>query len=150
MLRFLHFSGLLRCCVVLGLFHAGCAIIGTGVTSMRVSGKTAVELTEQAFELALKDAGLRKGDIDGLIAAGNPFTKHRMFATWLVSHLKLAPRDMDNTSRFSTSGLPLFVAFTVVAPRAGAGASLRSLPRLSRLAEPRRSPLCSKVHLAFV
>ena len=45
---------------LLALCASGCAIIGTGVTSMRGSGKDAVVLAEEAFNLALKDAKLDK------------------------------------------------------------------------------------------
>lgn len=50
------------------LLRERCAIAGVGATKQgKLPGSTAVTLAVQAFQQALDDAGLRKGDIDGLL-----------------------------------------------------------------------------------
>lgn len=49
-----------------------CAIVGLGVTAMgKVYGRSATDFAAEAVQLALKDAGLQKEDIDGLLINAN-------------------------------------------------------------------------------
>jgi acetyl-CoA acetyltransferase len=52
--------------------RAGAAIAGLGITEMgKVYGRTATDFAGEAIALALEDAGLTAGDIDGLLINGN-------------------------------------------------------------------------------
>ncbi len=48
------------------------AIVGLGITEMgKIYGRTATDFAAEAIALALRDAGLRKVDVDGLLINGN-------------------------------------------------------------------------------
>src|ERR1700712_5698227 len=46
----------------------GVSIVGVGTTQQgELPGRSAIEIAAEAFELAVKDAGITKSDVDGLI-----------------------------------------------------------------------------------
>lgn len=70
------------------------AIVGVGeaVDFGKVPGRTSLRLNAEAAVAAIRDAGLNKQDIDGVLTGYTLTESHFMFATVLCEYLKMAPR----------------------------------------------------------
>ena len=68
-------------------------VIGSGLTPYgRHDGCSTLDLMTQATDLALADAGLARGDIDGLICGYSTTLPHLMLSTVFAEHYGLHPR----------------------------------------------------------
>lgn len=68
-------------------------VIGSGLTRYgRHDGCSTLDLMTQATDLALADAGLARGDIDGLICGYSTTLPHLMLSTVFAEHYGLHPR----------------------------------------------------------
>ena len=68
-------------------------IAGVGLTAFgRHEGRGALSLMEEAADAALRDAGLERGEIDGLVTGYATTHPHLMLATVLAERLGIAPR----------------------------------------------------------
>lgn len=68
-------------------------LVGSGVTRYGSHpGRNTVDLMSEAAQLALDDAGLQRGDIDGLVCGYSTTMPHLMLATVFAEHFGLAPR----------------------------------------------------------
>ncbi|MBU8918850.1 thiolase family protein [Neobacillus sp. 114] len=67
------------------------AIIGIGALPIKKYEKELEhEMLIKAFSLSIKDAGISKEDIEGLVFAHpRPYTKQRYFATFMAGHLRI-------------------------------------------------------------
>lgn len=69
------------------------AIVGVGEAEFtKVPGRTSLQLNATAVIEAIKDAGLTKGDIDGVLAGYTLVEPHFMYSTVLCEYMKLAPK----------------------------------------------------------
>lgn len=67
-------------------------LLGSGLTRFgRHDGRTALDLMSEAAAAALADAGLERGDIDGLICGYATTMPHIMLATVFAEHFGLKP-----------------------------------------------------------
>ena len=70
-------------------------VVGVGLSDGPVApGMSSTMLTAQAFRRALDDAGLEKGDVDGIASAGYG----GMHEVMLAEYLGITPRWMESTS----------------------------------------------------
>ncbi|MBI4491692.1 MAG: hypothetical protein HY690_02750 [Chloroflexi bacterium] len=68
-------------------------IVGIGETRVgELPGSTSVELQAEAVRLAVQDAGLEKGDLDGLLTCPPYSTAHSMLGLQVSEYLGLRPR----------------------------------------------------------
>ncbi len=68
-------------------------VIGSGLTRYgRHEGSSTLDLMTQASDLALADAGLVRGDIDGLVCGYSTTLPHLMLSTVFAEHYGLHPR----------------------------------------------------------
>jgi acetyl-CoA acetyltransferase len=68
-------------------------VAGVGLTAFgRHEGRDALSLLEEAADAALRDAGLERGEIDGLVTGYATTHPHLMLATVLAERLGIAPR----------------------------------------------------------
>ncbi len=79
-----------------------------------VPDKTALQLHQQAAKAALEDAGLKKGDIDGLFSCGDDWT-HTLL---LAEYLGVRPSYVDST-QVGGASWEFFVEHAVAALQAG-------------------------------
>lgn len=67
-------------------------LTGTGLTAFgRHDGKSTLDLMSEAAQLALDDAGLTRGDIDGFLCGYATTTPHIMLATLFCEHFGIVP-----------------------------------------------------------
>lgn len=67
-------------------------ISGVGLTAFgKHEGRSTLDLMSQAAESALSDAGLRRGDIDGLLTGYSTTMPHLMLATVFAEHFGVRP-----------------------------------------------------------
>lgn len=67
-------------------------ITGVGLTAFgRHDGRTTLDLMSAAAELALSDAGLKRGDIDGFLCGYSTVMPHIMLATVFAEHFGISP-----------------------------------------------------------
>jgi acetyl-CoA acetyltransferase len=75
------------------------AIVGIGETPQgRLEGQTSYDLYVDAAERAIKDAGLKKSQIDGLITQGSFITPHQRHHLNVADRLGLGPRRYNECS----------------------------------------------------
>ncbi|HSV80471.1 MAG TPA: thiolase family protein [Ramlibacter sp.] len=75
------------------------AVVGIGETPQgRLPGKTSYDLYVDAAEQAIKDAGLKKSQIDGLITQGSFITPHQRHHLIVADRLGLGPRRYNEFS----------------------------------------------------
>ncbi|HWQ39971.1 MAG TPA: thiolase family protein [Burkholderiales bacterium] len=68
-------------------------ITGVGATPFgKHPGRSTLDLMSEAASLALDDAGLERGDIDGLICGYSTTLPHLMLSTLFAEHFGLSPR----------------------------------------------------------
>src|SRR5947209_15713301 len=68
-------------------------ITGVGLTSFgRHDGYSTLDLMSQAAELAIADAGLTRGEIDGVLCGYSTVQPHIMLATVCAEHFGITPR----------------------------------------------------------
>jgi acetyl-CoA acetyltransferase len=68
-------------------------VTGSGLTSFGShGGRSSLELMTEAAATALSDAGLERGDIDGLLCGYSTTLPHLMLATVFAEHFGLSPR----------------------------------------------------------
>ena len=67
-------------------------ITGVGLTSFgRHEGFSSLDLMSQAAELAIADAGLQRGEIDGILCGYSTVSPHIMLATVFAEHFGIRP-----------------------------------------------------------
>src|SRR6201747_531530 len=67
-------------------------ISGVGLTPFgRHEGASSLDLMSQAAELAIADAGLKRGDIDGILCGYSTVAPHIMLATVFAEHFGIRP-----------------------------------------------------------
>ena len=67
-------------------------ITGAGLTRFgRIADRGTLDLMSEAAESALTDAGLRRGDIDGLVTGYSTTLPHLMLSTMFAEHFGLSP-----------------------------------------------------------
>src|ERR1700740_3157465 len=67
-------------------------ITGVGLTSYgRHEGSSSLNLMSKAAELAITDAGLKRGDIDGILCGYSTVAPHIMLATVFAEHFGIRP-----------------------------------------------------------
>src|SRR6201999_849687 len=67
-------------------------ITGVGLTAFgRHEGSTTLDLMSDAAALALADAGLQRGDIDGFLCGYSTTMPHIMLATVFAEHFGIRP-----------------------------------------------------------
>src|ERR1700760_417584 len=67
-------------------------ITGVGLTSYgKHEGLTSLDLMSNAAELALADAGLKRGEIDGILCGYSTVSPHIMLATVFAEHFGITP-----------------------------------------------------------
>ena len=72
--------------------HESAWLLGSGLTAYgRHDGDDALDLMSEAATLALADAGLARGDIDGLLCGYATTLPHLMLANVLAEHFGLSP-----------------------------------------------------------
>lgn len=68
-------------------------VIGSGLTRYgRHEGRSSLDLMSEATTLALADAGMARGDVDGLLCGYATTMPHIMLATVFAEHYGLSPR----------------------------------------------------------
>ena len=67
-------------------------ITGVGLTSYgKHEGLTSLDLMSKAAELAISDAGLKRGEIDGILCGYSTVSPHIMLATVFAEHFGIRP-----------------------------------------------------------
>ena len=67
-------------------------ITGVGLTSYgKHEGLTSLDLMSKAAELAIADAGLKRGEIDGMLCGYSTVSPHIMLATVFAEHFGIRP-----------------------------------------------------------
>src|SRR6201988_3484301 len=67
-------------------------ITGVGLTAFgRHEGSSSLDLMSRAAELAITDAGLKRGDIDGILCGYSTVAPHIMLATVFAEHFGIRP-----------------------------------------------------------
>ena len=67
-------------------------ITGVGLTSYgKHEGLSSLDLMSKAAELALRDAGLKRGEIDGILCGYSTVSPHIMLATVFAEHFGIRP-----------------------------------------------------------
>jgi acetyl-CoA acetyltransferase len=67
-------------------------IIGVGLTAYgKHQGSSSLDLMSKAAELAVADAGLKRGDIDGILCGYSTVSPHIMLATVFAEHFGIRP-----------------------------------------------------------
>ena len=68
-------------------------LVGSGLTRYgQHEGRSTLDLMTEATDLALADAGLARGDVDGLVCGYSTTMPHLMLATVFAEHFGLHPR----------------------------------------------------------
>ena len=67
-------------------------ITGVGLTAYgRHEGSSSLDLMSKAAELAIADAGLKRGEIDGILCGYSTVSPHIMLATVFAEHFGIRP-----------------------------------------------------------
>src|SRR5229473_4807605 len=67
-------------------------ITGVGLTAFgRHEGSSSLDLMSKAAELAISDAGLKRGEIDGILCGYSTVAPHIMLATVFAEHFGIRP-----------------------------------------------------------
>jgi 3-oxoacyl-[acyl-carrier-protein] synthase III len=67
-------------------------ITGVGLTAYgRHEGSSSLDLMSRAAELAIADAGLKRGEIDGILCGYSTVAPHIMLATVFAEHFGIRP-----------------------------------------------------------
>src|SRR5437764_8453875 len=67
-------------------------ITGVGLTAYgKHEGSSSLDLMSKAAEIAIADAGLRRGDIDGILCGYSTVSPHIMLATVFAEHFGIRP-----------------------------------------------------------
>ena len=95
-------------------------IAGVGLTAFgRHEERGALALMEEAADEALRDAGLERGEIDGLVTGYATTHPHLMLATVLAERLGIAPRYAHAVQMGGATGAAMVMLADLVI-RAGA------------------------------
>ena len=83
-------------------------LVGSGLTAYgRHEGQTTLDLMSQASAQALSDAGLARGDIDGLICGYSTTLPHLMLATVFAEHFGIQPHYAHTLQMGGATGMGL-------------------------------------------
>ena len=83
-------------------------LVGSGLTAYgRHEGQSTLDLMSQASTMALNDAGLARGDIDGLICGYSTTLPHLMLATVFAEHFGLHPQYAHTLQMGGATGMGL-------------------------------------------
>ncbi len=86
-------------------------LIGSGLTPFgRHEGSSTLSLMSQAATLALDDAGLQRGDIDGLLCGYSTTQPHLMLSTLFAEHFGLHPKYAHGMQLGGATGFALVMA----------------------------------------
>lgn len=100
-------------------------VIGSGLTRYgRHEGRSTLDLMSEASTLALADADLARGDIDGLLCGYSTTMPHIMLATVFAEHFGLAPRYAHAIQMGGATGFGLVMLAHLLV---GSGAARRIL-----------------------
>lgn len=76
------------------------AIVGIGETALgHLPGSNVMDLCAEAAKLAIADAGIDKGEIDGLIAFGSRVEDHARFHALLAEHLGMPDKSFTDLTK---------------------------------------------------
>src|ERR1700728_4092074 len=90
-------------------------ITGVGMTSFgRHEGSATVDLMSEAAAAALVDAGLGRGDIDGLVCGYSTTMPHLMLSTLFAEHFGLQPRYAHGMQVGGATGLAMAMLASLV------------------------------------
>src|SRR4051794_30479505 len=91
-------------------------ITGVGLTSFgRHEGFSTLDLMSQAAEVAIADAGLKRGEIDGVLCGYSTVQPHIMLATVFAEHFGITPSYAHAVQVGGATGLAMtMLAHTVV------------------------------------
>jgi acetyl-CoA acetyltransferase len=91
-------------------------ITGVGLTSYgKHEGSSSLDLMSQAAALALADAGLKRGDVDGILCGYSTVSPHIMLATVFAEHFGIQPSYAHAVQVGGATGLAMtMLAHTVV------------------------------------
>ena len=83
-------------------------LVGSGLTAYgRHEGQSTLDLMSQASAQALNDAGLARGDIDGLICGYSTTLPHLMLATVFAEHFGIQPHYAHTLQMGGATGMPV-------------------------------------------
>ena len=83
-------------------------LVGSGLTSYgKHEGSSTLDLMSEASNLALKDAGLSRSDIDGVICGYSTTLPHLMLATLFCEHFGISPQYAHTVQMGGATGLGL-------------------------------------------
>jgi acetyl-CoA acetyltransferase len=91
-------------------------ITGVGLTSFgRHEGSSTLDLMSKAAELAISDAGLKRGEIDGVLCGYSTVQPHIMLATVFAEHFGIKPSYAHAVQVGGATGLAMtMLAHTIV------------------------------------
>src|SRR5690349_8765237 len=91
-------------------------ITGVGLTSFgKHEGSSSLDLMSQAASLALDDAGLKRGEIDGILCGYSTVSPHIMLATVFAEHFGIRPSYAHAVQVGGATGLAMtMLAHTLV------------------------------------
>src|ERR1700712_5486558 len=91
-------------------------ITGVGLTSFgRHEGASTLDLMSRAAELAVADAGLKRGEIDGILCGYSTVSPHIMLATVFAEHFGIRPAYAHAVQVGGATGLAMtMLAHTIV------------------------------------
>jgi acetyl-CoA acetyltransferase len=91
-------------------------ITGVGLTSFgRHEGSSTLDLMSKAAELAITDAGLKRGEIDGVLCGYSTVQPHIMLATVFAEHFGITPAYAHAVQVGGATGLAMtMLAHTIV------------------------------------
>lgn len=100
-------------------------VTGSGLTRYgRHDGRSTLDLMSEAATLALADAGLERGDVDGLLCGYSTTLPHIMLATVFAEHFGLSPKYAHAIQVGGATGFALVMLAHLLV---GAGAAKRIL-----------------------
>jgi acetyl-CoA acetyltransferase len=90
-------------------------VTGVGLTAFgRLDGSTTLGLMSSAAQLALNDAGLKRGEIDGLLCGYSTTMPHIMLATVFAEHFGLTPAYCHAVQVGGATGMAMMMLAHVV------------------------------------
>jgi len=96
-------------------------LTGSGLTRYgRHDGRNTLDLMTEATDLALADAGLQRGDIDGLICGYSTTMPHLMLSTVFAEHYGLQPRYAHAVQLGGATGFTLVMLAHLLVTAGGA------------------------------
>lgn len=100
-------------------------VVGVGLTRYgKLVGSSTLDLMSEAATLALADAGLERGDVDGLVCGYSTTLPHLMLSTVFAEHFGLAPRYAHAIQLGGATGFAMAMAASLIVD---AGAAERVL-----------------------